>query len=147
MSEPAKMVSEVEAVRRERKAYEDGAVCWAGEARARSEFRCGTVTLAGIQQDAACKYPLPLVTRPRVVRDTVTYPDGSTSEYEWCVLSDGQLVRRLVHRGGGPPLAWAPAAEWRNLSDLHAFAPTPKRIAMWADLLAHPTETVEDDSR
>jgi hypothetical protein len=64
-------------------------------------------------------YPLPLVTRPRVVADPVL-----GVQFRWCVRA-GMLARYDADR--------TPYVE-----------PTPERVALWADLLANPTEQVED---
>lgn len=70
-------------------------------------------------------YPLPKVTRPRVVRDT------RGSGLEWRSV-DGRLQYRDRDAGGG----------WRPESEI-AISPDPDRVAMWSSLLASPTETVD----
>lgn len=83
---------------------------------------------------AAECYPLPKVTRPRVVRD----PEhgGGGSYYEWSVQHD------RVH------FRWSFAAldDWKEATGGIAnmlLTPTPERIAVWAYLLANPTEECE----
>jgi hypothetical protein len=82
-----------------------------------------------VEAEAAAAYPLPTVTRPRVVKDPCS------SKLEWTV-EDGYLRCR---EGGG----WMKWAGYKLYSD---FAPLPARVAVWAALLANPTETVEDDA-
>lgn len=75
----------------------------------------------GAACEAAKRYPLPTEQRPRVVHE-----EG----LEWCVI-DGALHHRQSSPSG---LRWLQT----NYAE-----PTAARIAMWADLLANPTETVE----
>lgn len=83
------------------------------------------------ERDAEARYPLPKVTRPRVVDDP--WP-GSGHQFR-CV--NGAIQ---VHHWGEwkplAPLAGACADVW--------IYPTPERIRLWYDLLTHPTEEVED---
>lgn len=81
--------------------------------------RLGTVLLLDgemIDDLAARKYPIRKITRPRVIVD----PDG----YRWCVR-DGQVA---IY----------------NSDYLPCVTPYPSRVAMWTDLLANPTEEVEE---
>ena len=79
--------------------------------------------------EAARRYPLPTVERPRVVRDpgspTVRYSmNGTTIHAEEAGL-DG----------------------WYGLSWGHsAYVATAQRVALWHDLFQRPTELVEDES-
>ena len=75
-------------------------------------------------------FQLPKITRPRVVR-TKDYINDRTYEVQWRVR-DGVLEAQENICG-----------EWRKgLS----FQVTPARVRVWSDLLANPTETVEDDA-
>jgi hypothetical protein len=71
-------------------------------------------------------YPLPKVTRPRVARD----PRGIGS---WGAKKFADTL--AIHYVGESDGAWSP--EFRH------FLATPERVALWADLLANPTEEVE----
>lgn len=82
---------------------------------------------------AASYYPLPKITRPRVVSD----PEPGYDQ-KWRV-KDGVLEFN-GHTG------------WREAHGCSASGsygtclfPTPARIMLWADLLANPTETVDDE--
>ncbi len=115
-----KTISEREAVKRERKAFEDGMV--RGSAR---EF----TNIARVRQAASEAYPLPKITRPRVVDDPHDCQEGSA----WRVV-EGRIEYRWK---GDKPSAWRQ----------YASSPiTPERVAMWANLLANPTEEVPDDA-
>jgi hypothetical protein len=74
--------------------------------------------------DIAKMFPLPKVTRPRVVRDR----EG----WKWQCI-DGRIQ-------------WSGPRGWR-FADVMTYAVrvTPERVVLWADLLANPTEDVEDD--
>jgi len=116
MSAP-KMVSEREAVLRERAAYDAGVADVFRTARA----------LGGIEHVDARKwadqiFPLPTIERPRVV------PDPHGMNVVWSVKNG-----RISPRG---------SSAWGQRTVEHI---TPERVALWADLLANPTETVEDD--
>lgn len=89
--------------------------------------------LEAVGVEAARRYPLPKVTRPRVVKDT----DGT----RWRI-SEGRLQ---FMRGGGDWLCML--GESRSGSDRYGMGlvPTPERIRLWADLLANPNEEVEQD--
>lgn len=69
-------------------------------------------------KDAAEIFPLPTITRPRVVRD----PHGL--RWNWTV-KDGVIHPKID-----------------GLGQLETI--TPQRVALWADLLANPTELVEE---
>jgi hypothetical protein len=101
-----------------RKAYKDGAAAERGHAH----------DDAGWKPAAEARYPLPKVTRPRVVRDQ------HNPAQEW-IVEDGFL--RCRNAGG----AWMKWAEYKLSAD---FAPLPERVALWADLLANPTEEVNE---
>jgi len=78
-------------------------------------------------------YPLPTVTRPRVVDD----PPGHRL-WQWRVLN-GQLQCRWNGFGG-----WN--TEWGSTEKaLERIEITPERIKMWADLLDNPNETIAAD--
>lgn len=79
----------------------------------------------GAQPLARRLYPLPTVTRPRVVTDT--------KGRQWKVEDDILLTR---HESS----LWLAAEDVRD-----AFWFSRERIRLWADLIANPTETVEDD--
>lgn len=71
---------------------------------------------------AAKAFPLPKIERPRVV------VEGDTS---WRVI-DGEFEDKSRHGG------------WRKSSNA-GWSPIAKRVAIWADLLANPTELIDDD--
>lgn len=109
------MPTEREAVERERKAWDEAA------------YRlscCG----AGSQESNRLRdnlYPLPKTTRPRVVRDphaSVLHWRFREEKLEWCDGLDEDL--------------------WWNEP---RAAVTPARVALWADLIARPTEDVEEE--
>lgn len=108
------MVTERDAVLRERKAWDECAyrLSLVGTGSAESEQ---------LKNDL---YPLPKVTRPRVVND----PSDST--VEWRFENNAGLVWRAVP---GFPM-------WNGVS---TWYPKPERVKMWADLLANPTEEVD----
>ena len=68
-------------------------------------------------------YPLPKVTRPRVVRDEW--------DCEWRSLG-GKMEFRLFG-----------CREWKASVDYGSVDITPSRVGIWADLLANPTEEVD----
>lgn len=74
-------------------------------------------------QEARKRYPLPRVTRPRVVKDA--------TGWEW-MLADGSQLRYRASF----------ASDWSDSLNLGAKG----RIAALRDLLANPTETVEEDA-
>lgn len=84
------------------------------------EFRdlycpCNERRVTGPEAEAKARYPLPRMLRPRVVKD----PEFQHCEWRVC---GGELS----------------AGAYGQL-----FTPTPARVAMWADLLANPTELVD----
>ena len=74
------------------------------------------------------EYPLPKVTRPRVVDDPHVF-----SQFK----ADGG---KLYWRGGNT--GWY---AFDNVANPPAFLPTEERVRLWADLLANPTEEVESE--
>jgi hypothetical protein len=82
---------------------------------------CG---IANLHTYADSTFPLPKIIRPRIVKDPNIIG-------EWrCV--DGELQVRY-----GPMQPWS-AVDYAGV--------TTARVRLWADLLANPTETVDDDS-
>lgn len=77
---------------------------------------------------AADRYPLPSVTRPRVVRDTYSC--------EWRAV-DGALEWRTVGH-----ISWTPPEPSGRVDGMYLY---PDRVQLLADLLANPTETVEGE--
>lgn len=81
-------------------------------------------------------FPLPKVVRPRVVEDPTSIPGARF----WRVC-DGKLQTR---KGRGLD------TEWYDQQNAHAFHdrdfpyPTRERLQLWSDLLANPTEEVEE---
>jgi hypothetical protein len=128
-----KTVTEREAVLRERAAFAEGA-SWQ-RYRGPSADVLASARLSLTEAEAAHTYPLPRVTRPRVVRD----PHDDYGQ-EWRVVN-GRLEFR-------PPYGqWGEAHKRTDaIYDGSCLFPTLERIRMWADLLANPTETVEDES-
>lgn len=110
------MPTEREAVARERAAWMAG---YDHPMRWVGDYS-GTWTPSG---HVRLKYPYPKVTRPRVVRDP------EFDQLTWSVSSDGVPSANGSHPG--------PA--------LRAYYPIPARVALWADLLARPTEEVEEE--
>lgn len=89
--------------------------------------------VGGWKPEAERRYPLPKVARPRVA------PDPNEPAYEWSVR-DGVLHFRWLHTSEN---------NWKRASGLYEnmlLTPTHSRVALWADLFAHPTEMVEDDA-
>ncbi len=118
MSDPLndKTVSEREAIMREREAYENGMV--RGSAR---EF----ISMEDLREAVRRTFPLPKVTRPRVVTDR----------------ENPTIVWRFTEHAG---FEWKPvgAESWMMRGSDYQ---TPRKVVMWADLYANPTEEVEDD--
>jgi hypothetical protein len=127
-------ISEVEAVKRERAAYVAGI-----ENVARTYVGWGSLDgenalrICGRRPDelAAQRYPMPTVTRPRVVIDPEIGGEGSV---EWRAV-DGIIEVR----GGVRPWRSYPRHGTNESQD---YRPTAKRCTLWADLLANPTEQV-----
>lgn len=132
-----KMVSEVEAVKREREAFKAGSA-WERQVVVDEH---GT----NAARKAAALYPLPKAKRLRAVSDMA---EGVS--YEWRYIT-GVLQFRYVNSVGT-------ATEWRTMLGRSgdrgpdnekpeyygtAFKPTAARVALWADLIANPTEEVE----
>lgn len=80
------------------------------------------------EESAAAAYPLPPITRPRVVADSESFK-------QFCVVN-GQLLWRV-----------ADGVEWERVNSTVAFSITPNRVRVWHDLLTNPTEDVPDDGR
>ena len=78
----------------------------------------------GSEHIARARYPLPKVTRPRVV----TCPKNGA---QFRVI-DGELQGRDTVLDG-----------WLSVATI-IYNVTPDRVALWADLLANPTEEVEE---
>jgi hypothetical protein len=90
-----------------------------------------TAAVERVEAYATEWYPLPKVTRPRVVRDCAAF----TTTEEWSVI-DGTL--RYRHR---PDAEWA---RWGDFRGISTAAPLPERVELWADLFANPTEEVDE---
>lgn len=126
-----KVFSERETIRLQRLSFVAGAQAaphaeWDLETREKRRQRWTVV--------AAERYPLPKVERPRVVRDR------TDSEVSWRIAG-GVLQFRVG------------VAEWHVMHG-HAggnsrfgtdFTVSLERVAIWADLLANPTELVDAD--
>lgn len=112
------MPTEREAVLRERRAFLSGV----GR----------TLTETHAKLAAAEYYPLPKVTRPRVVTDS----------------GAGLIARETSWRVVGGALQWKTGSEWNNLAGPmnEGMFITAQRVRILADLLANPTEEAEDDS-
>lgn len=107
-------VTEREAVERERAAFCEGAE----SLYVRDEIPGAVYSAyAEVRDSAPAKYPLPKITRERIKRDP------SNAGWRWCV------------RGGAIALY--------DSDSLPMCTPTPERTALWADLLANPTEQVD----
>lgn len=111
-------MSEREAVRREREAFVRGAE-WAYPAT-------GTWTTASKAEEA---FPLPTITRPRVVTDP------HDAAVRWSVGGSSRRIRREKVSALG---------HWISADAEHTPI-TNERVALWADLLANPSESVPDD--
>lgn len=97
-----------------------------------SEWHASSWTGSLAPLEANDRYPLPRVTRPRVVRMDRTVPGR---EFR---VSGGNIESRTIGVGlDGQPFRWTALAQ---------ITPTPERIRILADLLANPTEEVEDDA-
>lgn len=112
----AGVLSESDAVRRERKAYQSGAEDWVTD----EVVRGVRSTLPNIKEKAARRFRLPQVERPRVVTD------GSK---EWRI-ENGEVQVRYSNTWQGHCREYI----------------TTARIALLADLLANPTELVDAES-
>lgn len=79
--------------------------------------------------EAARRYPLPRVTRPRVVREA----SKRFGDIEW-KYEHGALWHRFV-----------PDTQWRKLdSENSGMYIYPERVTLLADLIANPNETVNE---
>lgn len=115
-------ITERDAVMRERRAFSRGAIRWAED---RGMF------MAEIQAESERTFPLPKVTRPRVVAD----PHG-----------DGKWTTETAFGMDNHPPCIAQILRHETVMlPIQAYA-TAERVALWADLLANPTEEVEDGS-
>lgn len=106
-----------ELVREQREAFQTGWWLRHGEKR---PFDDGSPA----HRAAVQCYPLPKVTRPRVVHD---------GDYDY-KCEAGQLFWRGKVTG------------WWHFDHKEPPTPTVDRVKLWADLLANPNEEVEDDS-
>jgi hypothetical protein len=126
MSDAPKVYTEREYQLGRRKAFEDGATCWVGEARGRASHMLPAVTMYEVRADAERKFPLPKVERPREVTD----PNDRT---RW------RFVNGEFETFNSIGDCWHPCR-----TGMTYWLPTPERVEMWAALLASPTETIED---
>lgn len=113
----AAMVSERDAVKRERQAYVLG--CRSGV----EGDRWGADDLRGAEVEASCMFPLPKVTRPREVT------------CKGCGNYKFRVVGGFIHERGPMDGVWHEVSTWNIGAEM---------VAMFADLLANPTEEVED---
>lgn len=130
-----KTYTEKEVVLRERKAFYSGYVALNWCSCEASEV-CGTC-----QAETNRRYPLPKVTRPRVVIDA-----GGAGVREWRYV-EGQIQTRV--RGTTHWFCLAHGDAFAAKAVQHedvGFAWTPERINMLAKLIADPTEIVDDDA-
>ena len=95
----------------------------------------GHMTLAeraAYARDAASRYPLPKVTRARLVEDP--HDDGGwyveDGEVLWTATGNARCGVRIEHT--------------KDFQRKTLRAITPARVAVWSDLLANPTEEVEE---
>ena len=124
------MVTEREAVLRERAAFRSGWI----EATLEMRPELSRFGISDVASDVAMKrYPLPKQKRPRVVKD----PHGDA---EWSVQG-GRLMWRKVFLH---PTKWWAVEDESELRPNHIAWLTPERIKLWADLLQHPEEEVEE---
>jgi hypothetical protein len=102
--------------------------------RERAAFLAGRLDIASngmiaanadVNARAAERYPLPKVTRPRVVEDPTI--DG----IEWSLVCGSIRIGTSMEIARGYPRS------------NERIPPTASRVALWADLFAHPTEEVE----
>jgi hypothetical protein len=112
-------ITEREAVRRERAAYARAMMIHGGQSWDEAHCAAGRV------------YPLPKVTRPRVVQDP-------NKPYRWFRVIGGEVYAKTTRYSDG---------EWTPLAGNWSIPATPEMIRLWVDLLANPTEEVEDDGR
>ena len=122
-------VTEREAVLRERKAFERGYRTWRYDGPGCAP-RIGAIALRDGEAEllasaVEAEYPLPKITRPRVVLDPID------PNYAWRFVNGALQCERGGSGVWGNTMTWA----------LH-----PERVRVLADLVANPTETVEDES-
>ena len=119
-----KMVPEREAVERERAAYVE---CGERMDQYWRWYRCSPTW--DLEQTAIARYPLPRVTRRRKERD----PHGWVSQFSVAVYwtLESKSFEVISCDINGAALA------------LNAIPITPKRIALWKDLIDRPDEEVE----
>lgn len=130
MSECQKLYTEREYVLAQREAFIDGYIT---ENDCTCDLTSGCSSCRDVGEvRAAARYPLPKVTRPRVVADP------ECGAFEWSVVRGELHVRNPESKS---------ATEWgiANGHDFGAFEPTRRRVQVWADLLANPTEKCEMD--
>jgi hypothetical protein len=121
----ARTYTEREKVLAERAAFEDGLI--RGTAR---EFAGRGDWMTALKRAVAEAFPLPKVTRTRVVQDP-------REPYDWSV------------REGALHFRWDQAGfdDWKRASGLYEnllLTPLPERVKLWADLLARP---MADDAK
>lgn len=131
-----KKISEREAVMRERKAFVNGAIAVRRALKFNSDaeamrFISDGRDPADIEGIAAREYPLPKVTRPRVVPD----PERGYDQ-KW----------RFV----GGEMQYHSNGQWFDLNKDDDYngcrIPTIERIRVWSLLIANPTELVDADA-
>lgn len=123
-----KTVTEREAVLRERAAFAHGAYwAWLNNYAESSGAKFNHEGYVDLR--AAERYPLPTITRPRVVRDP------RSKGYEWqCV--GGALQWRY-------PDTMESWSSWDS-GGAYIWTPVPDRVKLWADLLQNPLEEVQE---
>ena len=129
MTEP-KMVTEQEARRREQRAFEKGSDwTWRQTSPGHNSETLVDPRPPSASAEAARRYPLPKVTRPRVAKDELGV------EY--------QVMDNEVRYRWRPSFPWAPVGR-PGLCGMGYPLPTPERIRLWADLLERPLEEVTE---
>lgn len=85
------------------------------------------------------EYPLPRTRVPRIVADPEGASFGIASDRRFLkfAVADGEILLVLDEDDSGNG---ADARMWEKIR------PTPARVRLWADLLANPTEEVDDDA-
>lgn len=124
-----KTVTERDAVLREREAFARGAQ-WAWFNNYAESYGAKFNHEGYVDLRAAERYPLPTITRLREVPD----PEPGFDQRWRCV--DGSLQYR--HDG----IPWIIAHNGKYVFPGNVDWPTPRRIALWADLRTNPTEEV-----
>lgn len=110
-------ISEKDAILREREAFKQGVITWQRTTEMDPSW-------PGITAAANRAYPLPKVTRPRVVTDRYGV-SWKIDDGELRNLCDGEWTGSVRTLDGG------------------ILAPTLDRVKLWADLLERPDEEVE----